>query len=494
VTVFDSTGRARAAMPDGMSGMSGGGVTAGLLASLAAWLPRQRWFPGRGATLADLAVISDVTLQTGDPALRHLVVETSLRTGPARFQVLVGYRRELPAVLEGALIGREDGVACYDALHDPELAEVLLHGITEQRLAEHLRFVREAAAPPQSRYDATGGSGRGRLLGAEQSNTSLVFADLAILKVLRRLFPGANPDLEVADALARIGSARVAAPYGWIETDLDGEPVLLAVLSQFLAGARDGWTIALACLQRLYARHGAYGQEYLAEPITTGPVSGSEASAMPFTAEARDLGAATAELHADMARAFGSRRMTAAELAELAGNLNQKLTDAIAIVPELSAFEARIRPAYDAVARLREPVLLQRIHGDYHLGQVLQAAQGWVALDFEGEPAVPLAVRRAAAPALRDVAGMLRSFDYAARHQLIGHHSAQAVTALADGWVRQCQAAFCAGYSAAGGTDPDAHGTLLRALTLEKAVYEVIYEYRHRPSWLAIPLGYVAAA
>ena len=89
----------------------------------------------------------------------------------------------------------------------------------------------------------------GRVLGAEQSNTSLVFGDQAILKVLRRLFPGANPDLEVADALARLGSPRVAAPYGWIETDLDGEPVLLGVLSRFLAGASDGWTLALDHLQ-----------------------------------------------------------------------------------------------------------------------------------------------------------------------------------------------------------------------------------------------------
>jgi len=484
----------RAAGPDGTSG---GGVTAGLLTKLATWLPHQRWFPGRGAELSDLAVISDVTLQAGDPALRHLVVETTLRSGPARFQVLVGYRRDLPPELAGALIGHEDGVACYDALHDPELTEVLLHAISEQRLVEHVRFVREPAAPPQSRYETESASGRGRLLGAEQSNTSLVYGDIAILKVLRRLFPGANPDLEVADALARLGSARVAAPYGWIETDLDGESVLLAVLSQFLAGASEGWTMALASLQRLYARHGAYGEEYLTERV---PGSGQSATgdngtgALPFTAEARQLGEATAELHADMARAFGSREMTPSDLAELSDELHRKLSDAIVIVPELTAYEARIRSAYDAVAQIREPVRLQRIHGDYHLGQVLEAAQGWVALDFEGEPAVPLAVRRAPAPALRDVAGMLRSFDYAARHQLIGHHAAQAVTAVADSWVRQCQDAFCAGYAAAGGTDPDVHGTLLRALTLEKAVYEVIYEYRHRPSWLEIPLSYVAAA
>jgi maltokinase len=337
------------------------------------------------------------------------------------------------------------------------------------------------------------------VLGAEQSNTSLVFGDQAILKVLRRLFPGANPDLEIADALTRRGSARVAAPYGWIETDLDGEPVLLGVLSQFLAGASDGWTLALDTLRRIYARHGTYGHEHLTEPLPARNAGNGHTGAgatveLPFANEARLLGQATAELHGDMASAFGSREMSAAELTDFAAGLHGKLSDAVATVPVLRDYETRIRAAYDALASLAGPVTVQRIHGDYHLGQVLRGSQGWVALDFEGEPAVPLAVRRAPAPALRDVAGMLRSFDYAARHQLIGRSADQPVTALADTWVRQCQAAFCAGYAACGGTDPAGHTTLLRALTLEKAVYEVIYEYRHRPSWLPIPLGYVAAA
>jgi len=438
--------------------------TAGLTDMLARWLPHQRWFPGRGASLSGLRIVSDVTLRTGDPALRHLIVETMLHGEPARFQVLVGYRRDLPGELAETIIGRQDGVACYDALHDPELADVLLRGITEQRLAEHLRFVREPSAPagPAHEPPASGA----RVLRAEQSNTSLVFGEQAILKVLRRVFPGANPDLEVADGLARLGSARVAAPYGWIETDLDGEPVLLAVLSEFLAGASDGWTLALAAL-----------------------IQG-----LPFTAQARLLGQATAELHLDMARAFGSRDMTAAERSDLTAAMHGKLTDALAVMPALREHEAAIRSAYDAIARVDQPVPVQRIHGDYHLGQVLYARQGWVALDFEGEPAVPLAVRRALAPALRDVAGMLRSFDYAGRHQLAGDSADERVASVAADWVRQCQQAFCAGYAASGGADPDSNATLLRALTLEKAVYEVIYEYRHRPSWLPIPLGYLAAA
>ncbi len=467
---------ARAARPLESAPLTGPDATAALLDMLAGWLPGQRWFPGRDDRPAELGLISDITLQAGYPALRHLIVEASLRSGRAAFQVLIGYRPDLPPTLADAIIGSIDGVACYDALHDPELADVLLHAIDEQRLAGQLRFVRETGAPSLVR-----GSQAGRVLGAEQSNTSVVFGDHAILKMLRRLFPGANPDLEVADALARLGSKQVAAPYGWIETDLDSEPVLLGVLSQFLAGASDGWTLALDSVRQLAATW---------EHASRGEPPGST----PFAAEARLLGQATAELHADLARAFGSREMTSAELADLAGAMKAKLSDALDVVPGLADFEARIRAAYDAVTRTSEPVTMQRIHGDYHLGQVLRAPHGWVALDFEGEPAVPLEVRRGFAPALRDVAGMLRSLDYAARHELIGEPDNQRLATLASAWVSQCHDAFCAGYAAAGGANPAVHQTLLRALTLEKAVYEVVYEYRHRPSWLPIPLSFVAAA
>jgi maltokinase len=487
----------------GLAALARPDATADLLDLLAAWLPRQRWFPGRSARLAGLDLVSDVPLRDGSPALRHLIVDAQLAGGRARFQVPVGYRPApgLPHSLRGALIGRQDGVACYDALHDPELSEILLQGIGEQRQVGKLRFVREPGGP-----SLAGHQHDGRLLGAEQSNTSLVFGERVILKVLRRLFPGANPDLEVADALARLGSEHVAAPYGWIETSLDGEPVLLGVLSQFLAGASDGWTLALASLASLASAASEADVASQRRPHTRPPDSGPQ-----YADEARLLGYATAELHRDLARAFGSRAMTAGELASLAGTMHRKLSEAVEVVGDLRRHEPRIRAAYDAVAQLTTPVEAQRIHGDYHLGQVLRASHGWVALDFEGEPAVPLAVRRAPAPALRDVAGMLRSFDYAARHQMVddsppdtgarggaGPKNAGKNAATdgdtASAWARQCQDAFCAGYAAGGGPDPAEHATLLRALTLEKAVYEVVYEYRHRPSWLAIPLDFVAAA
>jgi maltokinase len=199
-------------------------------------------------------------------------------------------------------------------------------------------------------------------------------------------------------------------------------------------------------------------------------------------------------MHVDMATAFGARPMTTDELGALVATLHAKLDEAASVVPELAAHASRIGAAYDDLTRISAPPMIQRIHGDYHLGQVLRSQHGWVALDFEGEPAAPLAERRALAPAIRDVAGMLRSFDYAARHQLVGHPERAELAATASAWVTQCQRQFCAGYSAGGGADPTEQAALLRALTLEKAVYEVIYEYRHRPDWLAIPLDFVAAA
>jgi maltokinase len=138
--------------------------------------------------------------------------------------------------------------------------------------------------------------------------------------------------------------------------------------------------------------------------------------------------------------------------------------------------------------------MIQRIHGDYHLGQVVRTQTGWVLLDFEGEPAAPLALRRTRSPALRDIAGMLRSFDYAARQQLPGPGDPARARAAAADWVCRNQAAFCSGYAQAGGADPGKHAVLLRALTIDKAVYEVMYEARHRPSWLPIPLGFIADA
>src|SRR6266496_3234678 len=184
--------------------------------SLATWLPAQRWYPG-GSAAVELAIIADTPLASGDPELRHLVVGVSSGGDAVRYQVLAGVRAEVPKALQHAVIGPDGrGGTAYDALHDPELTRVLLLGITSERAAGPLRFVAEPGAP----IDTTAAS---LVLSAEQSNTSLIFGESAILKVFRRVFPGQNPDLEVTRALARLGSQHVAAPFGWIQATLDGE-------------------------------------------------------------------------------------------------------------------------------------------------------------------------------------------------------------------------------------------------------------------------------
>lgn len=441
--------------------------------SLATWLPAQRWYPGGGgsAAAADLAIIADTPLASGDPELRHLIVSVSSGGATVRYQVLAGIRAQVPKQLKHAIIGSDGrGRTAYDALHDPALTGVLTGGIAAGRVTGPLRFVPEPGAP----IDA---AARSLVLSAEQSNTSLIFGESAILKVFRRVFPGQNPDLEVAHALAGLGSEHVARPFGWIEASLNGdEPALLAILSEYLRGACDGWSLAETSLRDLYA---------------AGTSRAAEAGG-DFAGEAHRLGAATASVHANLATAFGTSVLDPGAVAELAARMTSKLKEASAEVPELARLAGPVEAAYARLASLGTALPVQRVHGDYHLGQVMRTQAGWIALDFEGEPAAPLERRRSRSPALQDVAGMLRSFDYAARHQLIGHPDEARLSPAARDWVVRNSAAFCAGYAEVSGTDPRAQGVLLRALMFDKAVYEVTYEARHRPSWQPIPLSAIA--
>lgn len=433
---------------------------------LADWLPGQRWFAGSGAILRDLVISSDVRIKTGDPdgnpELVHLIVDATTGTETVRYQVLVGLTTALPPDLRPAAIGTlADGRIAYDAAVDPRLTALLLAGIASQRTEGPIRFRLEPGA-------AIDQAAVGRTLPAAASNTSVVFGDQAILKLLRRPSPGQHPDLELPSRLARSGSRLVAAPSGWIEMSAAGEePTVLAILAEYFPHSRDGWSLAIADLES-------------AEP--------------DFSVPAARLGEATAQLHTELAEAFGRSTLPSAARADMAANMATELSLALDVVPELAEYEQAIKACYTELADLTSPVITQRIHGDYHLAQVLGTKTGWVILDFEGEPSVPLTRRRAYAPALRDVAGMLRSFDYVARHQVLRDPSDQTLRALAADWVSRCQDAFCAGYREAAGTDPRHSGPLLRALLLSKAVYEAVYETRHRPSWRSIPLHAIAEA
>ena len=450
--------------------------------ALARWLGNQRWFAGKGQGLHDLAVVADTELVAGDPELRHLIIAVSHSTAVDYYQVLIGLRRRIPARLQHAEIGRaDDGRTAYDALHDADLTKPLLAGIAANADIGTLRMRAIHGASFDTSRDSL-------VLGTEQSNTSLVYGDESILKVFRRLSPGPNPDLEVTTALARLGSPQVAEPLGWIETRLEGVPTSLAILSRFLRHATDGWTLAATSVRDLYAAVGEAANRDQKDParVRAADVGGD------FAGESRRLGVATAQVHADLAAAFGTDDLGPDAVREVTERMFRKLDLAVAAVPELAKHVDMISDAYSALARLSGPFPVQRMHGDYHLGQVLRTEKGWVVLDFEGEPATPLAQRRARSSPLRDVAGMLRSFDYAARHQLIGHPGQATLSDAARDWVRRNASAFCAGYAEAGGPDPVANQVLLRALQLDKAVYEVLYEARHRPSWLSIPLDSLA--
>jgi maltokinase len=236
--------------------------------------------------------------------------------------------------------------------------------------------------------------------------------------------------------------------------------------------ASDGWRLATASVRDLYAEGDLHADE----------VGGD------FAADSERLGAATAAVHADMAKVLPTEPAGADWYATVAAQMNERLDAATEVVPQLAEYADGLRKVYAAVAESNEPVVRQRVHGDLHLGQVLRTATGWIVLDFEGEPARSLASRRELDSPMRDVAGMLRSFDYAARHMLVEQPEDAQRAYRAQEWATRNRTAFCNGYSKAGDLDPCGDSPLLRAFEADKAVYECVYEARNRPHWLMIPL------
>lgn len=432
---------------------------------LAEWLPAQRWFAGKGRAIEHVSIEAATELVTGDPALHHLVVAVRQGDVTDRYQLLAGLRAELPGRLEYAAMGRVDGVHLYDAVHDPELTRCLLTGMAAGADVGPLHF--RSLSTLDTGLD-------GFASPAEQSNTSVIFGDTYICKLFRRITPGVNPDLELSLGLVRAGVKHIPELHGWISTELDREPATLAMLSEFLRTGTDGWQLALASVRDLYAAQDE-------QPDLHADEAGGD-----FAGESERLGAATAEVHRALASAFGTSDF--GDAAALARGMRTRLRETCEVVPELMPYAPALEATYEEFAALPEPLQVQRIHGDYHLGQVMRTETGWILLDFEGEPAKPLAERRAKAHPLRDVAGMLRSYDYAARNLLADDQ----LEIRSQEWAGRNRAAFCRGYADAGGTDPAAHLTLLRAFEFDKAVYEVLYEARNRPTWLHIPLSSIA--
>ena len=451
-----------------------------LLASLPGFLTRQRWFAraeGAGeGELPRVVLVDHQELAKGPPGLLWLVVDADGST----YQVLVGTRpdteaAELVAGNDDALVAPVDGsfgrALAYEATLDPELNRILLEVASDGRVR----------------------SGRVRPVGAEQSNTSLVFDDKLIVKFFRRLRRGRNPDVEVTLALDEVGFNHIAAPFVvWSRGDWD-----LAFVQQYLAGGTEGWTLALTSLRDLYAASvDSRAPEGLAAPPELGRTEGAEAE-LPrpetaggdFGSESRRIGMVAGRMHLALAEAFGAEPGDAAEWADAV----ERDLDGLAaegLAPEAArAVTQRLRGCEELGAAIR-------VHGDFHLGQVMRTDVGWFVLDFEGEPARTVEERAKHWSPLKDVAGMVRSFQYSAAVGLDERDpTEQDVTLkeLARAWEWHNREAFLQGYLATPGieaivpADPAAFDAVLAAYELQKAAYELAYERAYRPDWVHIP-------
>ncbi|MGB8020879.1 MAG: aminoglycoside phosphotransferase [Candidatus Nanopelagicales bacterium] len=436
------------------------------------WLPSQRWFAGKGHVLTEVR-LSQVSTLPGADAVAHLVVGVQLDGDHWQaYQVPVSLRAD--ATPGASLIGRlPSGGWVHDALADPDAMTAMLgngaaapsvdpartHGVDPAH-GEHPVPQLQAVVDPASYRTAAA-----RPMSVEQSNTSILLGDVALLKVFRQLTPGINPDVEVHAALGSVGCRHVGRCLGWVNggwrEPASGHWVAghLAMVQQLLSPPVDGWGLAL-------------------ERVAAGA---------SFADDAHALGVATGEVHIDLRRALPTRTLGATELGELVDRLHWRLDRAAAAVPELAPMSKRLHERFRALGHLGRPITVQRVHGDFHLGQVLRAADGWKLLDFEGEPGAPMADRVVPDHPLRDVAGMLRSFAYAAAHGRAGLDPAVVAT-----WRADCERAFLAGYAGSGAADPTADADILAAYLVDKAAYEAAYEKRNRPDWLAIPMEALA--
>jgi maltokinase len=412
-------------------------------------ITRRRWYGGKSRDAAHAQIVDSVALRTAEPEYSIALAEVRYDTGAHDIYQLMHPEDEMAGIAR-------------------ELVSAIRSGLTLQGGEGIVEFrpVAGFAGLGRELIDA-------RDVGAEQSNSSVVFDDELILKVFRRLEPGINPELEVLRFLTEHGFANVAALGGWYSYSGGPLSATLGILQEYVRGGRDGWELALDEIsddpERFLARLHRLG-EVTGEMHRVLASDGSDPAFCPETPSVESLGLLTATVDEEIARVFLALPDEAESVSPIAGR-GEEVRDLLRQMTHAGAAGQIIRT-----------------HGDYHLGQTMWAGDDWVILDFEGEPARSLAERRRKRSALRDVAGMLRSFAYAASALSLLRD-----TDPPDGWEEQARRRFLEGYFdtvdpallPAGQSSID---RLLAVFELEKAVYELQYELDNRPDWVGIPV------
>ncbi len=447
---------------------------------LTEWLPSQRWFPAKGRPVA-LTAVGGTVLQ--DPAgaadfeVHFLAVESGGRTDVV--SVPISYRSEPfddASGLIGQVVHPELGTRwAYDATHDADFVRLWVNFILTGSSTPDQRLTGTLVKAPQDQEP--GVAQPVTVLRGEQSNTSVVYGSgpgSMIVKFFRVLASGESPDVQISAELTACGSTDTPDTFGWVTgawQEPQGEPGQhvnghVSVLRDFVEGSTDAWRTA----------------------------SLAASTAVDFTAEARGLGRAVARIHRQLEGAFGSRRASEPEEREFKDALARRIRWAWEEAGDaVGPLGAEVDRVITELERLEDIPALQRIHADLHLGQVLQDPEGtWLIIDFEGEPLRPTSERSVPDVPVRDVVGMVRSLEYAAASRgaaAVGSPEA----AVTERWSAAAREAFLGGYAES--SEPiDTAGPLFRALWLDKALYEVVYEIRNRPDWVEMPVRDVRRA
>ena len=453
--------------------------------TLTAQLPLKRWFGAKERTLGGATLIDEVVIDDGPPPLVAALARIGFSDGGSEIYNLL-------------LIAAGDGELRDPFETDPGRLEALgrhmAHGSTLRGRSGTFRF----SGPGLDPLSAPGQDSV-RAVSSEQSNSSVIFDESVIMKVLRRIEPGPNPELEMARLLTGEGFANIPPQVGEFRYEPDqGNPESdfydLGIAQHFLTDARDGWEETTNHIDRLLEHAGKLNLDRLQEDV--------EQEASEILDQIDQLGDVTAQLHVMLARDgldadFAADPVDSSDLKQWAERARDSLERA-----RISGAPAELVTAADQIIELlfsvAHPGAKTRIHGDYHLGQTMLTDRGWMILDFEGEPARSLAERRSKDSPLRDIAGMLRSFSYAATASLFhiadpGSEEWRSLKPIAEAWEGLARNRFLRAYLRTSHEgeflpDEDSTETMLNVFEIDKALYELSYERSHRPSWARIPL------